>query len=214
MIIHMRQEKKTSCGRMAVFINKRLEWGTHTTNNAETTGLSYDAGSKIESSLRPRGTVEAVDPPRVSREVLMRARVRSYIGGGTSRKYYLLLVGGSSLASCWCEHRGKCPEARRGTATRESHPRSIVHRKILESNMRLEMSHNHELPSVHARAKRKSQRRTKVPLFLHPVCHLHPHTIRLFDHTLSPSPRPHSRRANGIFLISTKASISLSSWRT
>ncbi len=84
----------------------------------------------------------------------MRARVRSRLGVGVSGKYYFLLIARPSLASCWCEHRGKCREARRGTATRESHPRLIVDRGPPVSNMHLRVSHSYE-PPAQPLAKRK-----------------------------------------------------------
>jgi hypothetical protein len=93
----------------------------------------------------------------------MRARVRSRTGGGASGKHYLLLIGKSSLASCWCEHRGKCLEARLGTATRESDPRCIVHRWIPVSNTHLEMCHSHELP---ARPLAKSKNSLRCHFFI------------------------------------------------
>jgi hypothetical protein len=98
--------------------------------------LNY--GGEIEASLHLRGPAGTVAPLRVTREVPMRARVRSCRGGGTSGKGYLLLIARPSLASCWCERRGRCLEARRGTAARDSHPRSIVHRGILGSSTHLE----------------------------------------------------------------------------
>ena len=136
-----------------------------------------------------------VAPLRVTPEVPMRARVCSCRGGGTLGKDYLLLIARPSLASCRCKRRGRCLEASRGTAARDSRPRSIIHRGIFGSSTHLSLRN-------HPPARGKKQERTEVPFPLNP-CYLRQHRIRLFDHMFSPSPRPHGGRANRIFLIPT-----------
>ena len=150
-MIHMwsrKKEKRTAAEQINGHgsQNKHSEWGPAPGGACAHTMRGLNYGGEIEASLRLRGPARTVVASlRVIREVPMRARVGSCRGGGTSGKDYLLLIARPFLASYWCERRGRCLEARRGTATRDSRPRSIVHRGILGSSMHLNPQ-RHELP--------------------------------------------------------------------